>query len=40
MGCGQLWKLIIQFSRTLKVLKKEKFFKMAMEQFWFFLANF
>ena len=30
---GKLWKLIMQFYKTWKVLVKEKFFKMAMETF-------
>ena len=36
-GFGKLWKLIMQFSRTWKVLEKEKFFKLAMEKFWIFV---
>ena len=28
---GMLWKLILQFHRTWKVLEKERFFKMAIE---------
>ena len=34
---GKLWKLIMQFSRTWKLLEKEMFFKMAMEAFCIFV---
>ena len=37
MGFGKLWKLMIQFSRSWKVLEKKEFFKMAMEKFWIFV---
>ena len=40
-GFGKLWKLTSQFSRTWKVLGKERlyqngFFKMALKEFWIF----
>ena len=34
---GKLWKLLMQFSSTRKVLEEKKYFKMAMEKFWIFV---
>ena len=36
-GFVKLWKLMIQFSRTWRVLVKETFFKTAIEKFWIFV---
>ena len=36
---GKLWKLVMPFSRTWKVLEKDKFFKVAMESFWIFISQ-
>ena len=36
---GKLWKLIMRFSRTWKVLEKERFFKLALESFGFLFGG-